>query len=139
MDKLKQNWYSLEPQKRLVVIYDFFYGGNEVAPDPEYDAKFKEFLTDNAISSDKIIKVVSTEIGHDEIHAYGDGGIEQFAIVSFEPPTDKERDDTIRFGTIMVFLGEIPNMPGHCVAAEYHTGKMHCGMPIKNLKVRNDI
>lgn len=26
-----------------------------------------------------------------------------------------------------VFLGEIPNMPGHCVVAEHKSGKIHAG------------
>jgi hypothetical protein len=30
-------------------------------------------------------------------------------------------------GEIYVFLGEIPNMPGHCVVAERINGKIHAG------------
>ncbi len=28
---------------------------------------------------------------------------------------------------VYVFLGEIPNMPGHCVVADYATGRIHAG------------
>jgi len=30
-------------------------------------------------------------------------------------------------GMTLVFLGEIPNMPGHCVVAEVGTGRLHVG------------
>ncbi len=30
-----------------------------------------------------------------------------------------------------VFLGEIPNMPGHCVVADPKTGKVHSGFHIE--------
>ncbi|MBI5817870.1 MAG: hypothetical protein HZA88_02695 [Verrucomicrobia bacterium] len=28
---------------------------------------------------------------------------------------------------VLVFIGEIPNMPGHCVIAELRNGKIHAG------------
>ena len=31
-----------------------------------------------------------------------------------------------------IFLGEIPNMPGHCVVIEHKTGKIHSGYHIEN-------
>jgi hypothetical protein len=30
-------------------------------------------------------------------------------------------------GVAYIFLGEIPNMPGHCVIAEKMSGKIHAG------------
>ena len=30
-------------------------------------------------------------------------------------------------GKAYVFLGEIPNMPGHCVVAERENGRIHAG------------
>jgi len=32
-------------------------------------------------------------------------------------------------GHIYVFLGEIPNMDGHCIIADYVTGNIYCGYP----------
>jgi len=29
---------------------------------------------------------------------------------------------------VLVFLGEIPNMPGHCVVADVKTGKVRTGL-----------
>ena len=31
-----------------------------------------------------------------------------------------------------IFLGEIPNMPGHCVVIDHKTGKIHSGYHIEN-------
>ena len=31
-----------------------------------------------------------------------------------------------------IFLGEIPNMPGHCVVADHITGRMHSGYHVEN-------
>jgi hypothetical protein len=31
-----------------------------------------------------------------------------------------------------VFFGEIPNMPGHCIVADYETGKIHSGYHTDN-------
>lgn len=28
---------------------------------------------------------------------------------------------------VLVYLGEIPNMPGHCVVADVKTGRIHAG------------
>lgn len=35
-------------------------------------------------------------------------------------------------GSIYVFLGQIPNMPGHCVVAEYPCGKIYSGYHTEN-------
>jgi hypothetical protein len=37
-----------------------------------------------------------------------------------------------RAGRAYVFLGEIPNMPGHCVVADLPTGKIHSGFHTEN-------
>lgn len=35
-------------------------------------------------------------------------------------------------GVIYVFLGEIPNMPGHCVVAERQSGRLLAGYHTEN-------
>ena len=35
---------------------------------------------------------------------------------------------------IYVFLGEIPNMPGHCVVLDHKTGRIYSGYHIENFK-----
>jgi hypothetical protein len=32
---------------------------------------------------------------------------------------------------LFIYLGEIPNMPGHCVVADYLTGKLYSGYHIE--------
>ena len=31
-----------------------------------------------------------------------------------------------------IFLGEIPNMPGHCVVVDHQTGRIHSGYHVEN-------
>lgn len=33
-----------------------------------------------------------------------------------------------------VFLGEIPQMPGHCIVADYKTGQLYCGYHTENFE-----
>jgi hypothetical protein len=33
---------------------------------------------------------------------------------------------------VYVFLGEIPNMPGHCVVADHKNGRIYAGYHIEN-------
>ena len=35
-------------------------------------------------------------------------------------------------GTRFVYLGEIPNMRGHCVVINHRTGRIHSGFHIEN-------
>ena len=37
-----------------------------------------------------------------------------------------------RPGHSYVFFGEIPNMPGHCIVADYKTGKIYSGYHVEN-------
>jgi hypothetical protein len=32
-----------------------------------------------------------------------------------------------RIGRVYIFLGDIPNMPGHCVVAEQDSGRVYAG------------
>jgi hypothetical protein len=133
---INQHWYILERSKRLIMKYMFLHDGDDNgAPDPEYGRKFAEFLRNNNISSDKIYWIEHENgSGLDIVHVYADGGIEQYALVQIDnDKVSKEDLDQIMvgmeaFNNRFVFLGEIPNMPGHCVVAEYATGKLHCGM-----------
>ena len=50
----------------------------------------------------------------------------QYAIVRHIPYPVEKRGPFPR-GAALVFLGEIPNMPGHCVVAEVNTGRVHAG------------
>lgn len=42
-------------------------------------------------------------------------------------PGSIRRKYPFRAGRVYVFLGEIPNMPGHCVVADHRTGQLHSG------------
>jgi hypothetical protein len=35
-------------------------------------------------------------------------------------------------GRSYVYFGEIPNMPGHCVVADFETGQIYAGYHIEN-------
>ena len=37
-----------------------------------------------------------------------------------------------------IYLGEIPNMPGHCVVAGHESGKIYSGYHIDNFKLSPD-
>ena len=57
----------------------------------------------------------------------------------FVAPEGYEDKYDFKNGQRFVFLGEIPNMPGHCVVADCDTGKVHSGYHIENFEVINDI
>jgi len=44
-------------------------------------------------------------------------------------PTGTLNPDVARMSKdkMYIFFGEIPNMPGHCVVADYTTGQIHAG------------
>ena len=33
---------------------------------------------------------------------------------------------------VYIYLGEIPNMPGHCIVVDYKSGKFHAGYHTEN-------
>ncbi len=41
-------------------------------------------------------------------------------------------DSPLLLNSSFIYLGEIPNMPGHCVVAEQTSGKVHSGFHIEN-------
>jgi len=44
-----------------------------------------------------------------------------------------------RAGVAYIFLGEIPNMPGHCVVADHGSGKIYSGYHTDNfVELRKD-
>jgi hypothetical protein len=47
-------------------------------------------------------------------------------------PRGFRRKYPFRAGMTYVFFGEIPNMPGHCIVADYETGKIHSGYHTDN-------
>jgi hypothetical protein len=42
-------------------------------------------------------------------------------------PPSLRRKYPFRLGAIYIFLGEIPNMPGHCVVADHSSGRIYSG------------
>ena len=40
--------------------------------------------------------------------------------------------------TSFIYLGEIPNLPGHCVIAGITTGKIYSGYHIENFRVATE-
>jgi hypothetical protein len=55
----------------------------------------------------------------------------KLSLVKFDhsrvPPGGYRRRYPFRTGMTYVFIGEIPNMPGHCVVADYQAGKIYSG------------
>ena len=53
------------------------------------------------------------------------------ALVKFVPPLTIRGKKLTRYpfkkGEAYVFMGEIPNMPGHCVVVAQKSGKIHAG------------
>ena len=49
-----------------------------------------------------------------------------------------ERRSPFKRGAAYVFLGEIVNMPGHCVVAEMPTGHIHSGWHTDNFVELSD-
>ena len=59
----------------------------------------------------------------------------KLSLVKFEPtqtPGSFHRKYPFRRGIAYIFVGEIPNMPGHCVVVNPKTEKMYSGYHIEN-------
>lgn len=57
------------------------------------------------------------------------------SLVKFEPSQTSDsfhRKYPFRRGIVYIFVGEIPNMPGHCVVVNRKTGKIYSGYHIEN-------
>jgi hypothetical protein len=52
--------------------------------------------------------------------------LRQYALVQYEAYPG-EKQGAIKKGAHLIFLGEIPNMPGHCVVSDVKTGKILVG------------
>jgi len=134
MDKTKTNWYVLDPPKKLVLVHNFHYDEEK-----DYGEQWLKFLSKNGITADRIIKQEQVQAGYDEIHVLGEDGIQQYSLVKFNSAKAPVGDCGFKDGQKFVFLGEIPNMPGHCVVADLDTGVVHAGYHIENFEVINDI
>lgn len=137
MDK---NWMVIEPEKKLVLIYKFDYFKDNNGPIYDYDERFAEFAEQNGIRADKIMSIRREADGTEYVHVYVDNGhIEQYALVRFRPPAGFEDKCQFKDGQVFVYLGEIPNMRGHCVVADRETGMIHAGYHAENFEVINNI
>jgi hypothetical protein len=59
----------------------------------------------------------------------------KLSLVKFNPkarPPSSRRNYPFRAKETYVFLGEIPNMPGHCVVADYRSGQIYSGYHTDN-------
>ena len=59
----------------------------------------------------------------------------KMSLVRFIPPSGQPgsgRKFPFRAKQTYVFLGEIPNMPGHCVVAEHPSGQIYSGYHTDN-------
>lgn len=57
----------------------------------------------------------------------------KLSLVTFKLPDPKLKNKyPFHPGQVLVYLGEIPNMKGHCVVADIQTGKIHTGFHIEN-------
>lgn len=131
-----RTWYSMQPEERLVVVYDFRYKPCEDQKD--YNKQLLSFMNMVDLTVDKIITVENVGEGHDRIHAYGDGGIERNSIVRFidkEPEKNGDANASHSFA----YLGEIPNLPGYCIVVDVTTGLTHVGYRTEQFAVVNEI
>lgn len=56
-------------------------------------------------------------------------------LVSFSPVnSSKKKGYPFKLGEHLIFLGEIENMPGHCVVAKLKSGKIIVGFHTENFK-----
>ena len=146
MDKTARNWRIINTGERLVLMYEHFYTENPGPEGLDYHEQYKSFLYMNRISADKIIKVEPVGAGHEIVHVLADGPeIEPYALVAFYPPDDdamikmfKDKHGVEHLQKF-IFLGEIPNMPGHCVVADYATGILTCGLRTEYFAALNEI
>ncbi len=49
-------------------------------------------------------------------------------------PTSTQTKAPFRRNQIFIFIGEIPNMPGHCVVVDKSSGRTHAGYHTENFK-----
>ena len=64
-----------------------------------------------------------------------DEKINQNALVKFDYgdlPKEYHKKYPFKKDKVYIFLGEIAQMPGHCIVAEYKTGKIICGYHTEN-------
>ena len=54
------------------------------------------------------------------------------SVVMFVTNTSRKFDYPFEDGSHYLFLGEIPNVPGCCVVAEYPKGEIYSGYQTKN-------
>ena len=62
----------------------------------------------------------------------------QYALVKFECNDDFWDTYPFTKNDTYVYMGEIPNMPGHCVVADYKTGNLISGYHIESFKELKD-
>lgn len=51
----------------------------------------------------------------------------QYSLVKLDPDNPVARNDSLELGVMYVFLGEIPNMVGHCVVINHKTCQIYTG------------
>jgi len=137
-NNVNRGWYSIQPAERLVLVYDFRYEPCETQE--EYNRQLLDFINMVDITTDKIITVENVSEGYDKVHAYGDGGIEQNAIVRFVgPPPPANTVNAINQDHCFVYVGNIPNMPGYCVVIDVETGLAYTGYKTSQFSVVNEI
>jgi hypothetical protein len=56
------------------------------------------------------------------------------SLVVFEGPQTVYKKGPLRQGRQYLFIGEIVNMPGHCVVADLKTGRLHSGYHTENFR-----
>jgi hypothetical protein len=59
----------------------------------------------------------------------------KLSLVKFDAsrlPPGSRRKYPFRAGAAYVFFGEIPNMPGHCVVGDHHSGRIYSGYHTDN-------
>jgi hypothetical protein len=89
--------------------------------------------------------MVSYSVGVGSIPATGSGGVmdkkvpRQYSLIAFDADGvdyQKATGGAYPFSEdgVYVFLGEIPNMPDHCVVCDHRTGQIYSGYHTWNFK-----
>jgi hypothetical protein len=137
--KKKNKFYSHD--MRRLKLFKFDHSNSE-----DYNVVWVEFLKEIGYNSDKVYIQISKK-NVDKVYFYKDNSfIEQYAIVKYNFDQWKERNIDISTWQIpfkenqhLIYLGEIPNMHGHCIVSDFEIGKIYGAFHIEDFVVVNDL
>jgi len=104
----------------------------------DYDKVWVEFLKEIGYNSDKVYLEKHKDNCAD-VYVYADNSyIEQYAIVKLKEEHFKYFPQ-FKKDQHLIYLGEVPNMHGHCLISDFKTGKIQGCYHIEDFEVVNDL